>query len=190
MTSKNKKNLLRLLLLTIIITAILVAVTHTPRFLKFYYPYQYRHLIEQYAKEFGVDPLLVAAIIRTESNFRTDAVSSKGALGLMQIMPETARWVAGQLKMGPLTEEQILAPEINIKLGTWYLASLLKEFDGRVDVAIAAYNGGRGRVSNWLQNKVWSGQYHDRHQIPFPETRQFLYKVRTAYEKYQCLYSY
>ena len=187
MTVKN--NLLRLLFFTLVITAILVAVTHTPQFLKFYYPYLYRNLIELNAKEFGVDPLLVAAIIRTESHFREDAVSPKGALGLMQIMPETARWVAEQLNLGTLTDEQILSPEINIKLGTWYLASLLKEFNGRLDVAIAAYNGGRGRVSKWLHNNTWSGHYHDRHQIPFPETRQFLYKVRSAYEKYRLLYS-
>ena len=184
-----KTNLLRLLLLTVIITACLVAITRTPRFLKFYYPYHYRQIIELNAKEFGVDPMLVAAIIRTESHFREDAVSPKGALGLMQIMPETARWIAEQLNLGLLTEEQIMAPEINIKLGTWYLASLLKEFNGRVDVAVAAYNGGRGNVKNWLHNKTWSGNYHDRHQIPFPETRQFLYKVRSAYEKYRLLYS-
>ena len=80
-----------------------------------------------------------------------------------------------------------MQPEINIKLGTWYLANP-EEFPGSIDVVIAAYNGGRGRVRYWLENGIWSGSYADQVDIPLLETRQFLYKVRTAYKNYQYLY--
>jgi soluble lytic murein transglycosylase len=106
----------------------------------------------------------------------------------MQVMPETAQWIARRLGMEPLEIEEILDPEVNIRLGTWYLAYLLEKFAGRVDVVITAYNAGPGQVSAWLDDKTWSGRYADRHKIPFAETRQFLVKVRKAYTKYQQLY--
>lgn len=176
------------LFLLLIIAAVVVCLVRSPKFLRLFYPYRYRAVIEANAAEYRVDPLLVLAIIRTESNFKSDAVSAKGALGLMQVMPETAEWIAGQLGMEELSREDILQPEINIKLGTWYLANLREEFPGSIDVVIAAYNGGRGRVRYWLENGIRSGSYADRVDIPLLETRQFLYKVRTAYKNYQYLY--
>ena len=176
------------LFLLLIIAAAVVCLVRSPKFLRLFYPYCYRAVIEANAAEYRVDPLLVLAIIRTESNFKSDAVSAKGALGLMQVMPETAEWIAGQLGMEELSREDILQPEINIKLGTWYLANLREEFPGSIDVVIAAYNGGRGRVRYWPENGIWSGSYADRADIPLLETRQFLYKVRTAYKHYQYLY--
>jgi len=104
------------------------------------------------------------------------------------VMPETAQWIARQQGMEILRQEEILDPEINIRLGTWYLAYLLEKFSGRVDVVIAAYNAGPGQVAAWLADKTWSGRYADRQRIPFSETRQFLVKVRKAYTKYQQLY--
>ena len=126
--------------------------------------------------------------MRTESSFKQNAVSHKGALGLMQIMPETAQWIAAKIDIAPLSTKQIMSPQINIRLGTWYLAYLTAEFDARIDLVIAAYNGGPGQINRWLTEKTWSGHYANRADIPFPETRQFLYKVRTAYRKYQKLY--
>jgi len=84
--------------------------------------------------------------------------------------------------------EMLLDPEVNIQLGTWYLASLDRQFDGRLDVIIAAYNGGRGQVGRWLDEGTWTGYYRDSAQIPFPETRLFLAKVRKAYHSYRRLY--
>lgn len=180
---------LRPVLFAMIMTALLVAFFHTPQFGRLYYPYRYRQTIEANAIRYGVDPLLVAAVIRVESKYNPDAVSPKGALGLMQIMPSTADWIATQVGIENLTEEMILNPEINIQMGTWYLANLSNEFEGRLDVIIAAYNGGRGQVARWLAEGIWDGSYEGRDNIPFPETRHFLFKVKTGYKGYTRLYS-
>jgi soluble lytic murein transglycosylase len=180
--------IVRLTLGVVILTVLLAALFQTPQVGRLYYPYQYRQTIEANAAIYGVDPLLVAAVIRVESKFNPDAVSRMGALGLMQIMPTTAEWIASQIGFTDFQEEMLLDPEINIRLGTWYLANLAKEFDGRTDVVIAAYNGGRGQVNRWLEEGIWDGKYNNRANIPFPETRNFLFKVRTAYRQYQKLY--
>jgi soluble lytic murein transglycosylase len=72
-------------------------------------------------------------------------------------------------------------PEVNIRFGTWYLSNLAKEFDGNLVLVIASYNGGRGQVSRWLEQGTWSGRYEDRADIPFAETRLFLFKVWRTY---------
>ena len=173
--------------LFIILLAIAAVLLYQP-VMKQIYPIEYQEEIWQYAEEYRLDSYMVCAVIHTESRFRPLAVSRLGAVGLMQLMPDTAQWIAGQLQMGALTTEQILDPQTNIRLGTWYLADLMQVFDGRTDVVIAAYNGGRGQVNIWLTQKQWSGRYDQRDNIPFAETRQFLFKVRTAYEKYQEIY--
>jgi soluble lytic murein transglycosylase len=180
--------IVRLLLIAILFTFLIAALFQTTQVGRLYYPYRYRQAIEANATIYGVDPHLVAAVIRVESKFHAEAVSRKGALGLMQIMPATAEWIAPQIGFTDFQEEMLLDPEVNIRLGTWYLANLAKEFDSRTDVVIAAYNGGRGQVNRWLEEGVWSGKYDDRANIPFPETRNFLFKVKTAYRQYQKLY--
>jgi soluble lytic murein transglycosylase len=179
---------IRFLLSVAILATLATMVFRTPQFGRLYYPYHYREIIEEQGERFGVDPLLVAAVIHVESKYKPDAVSRRGALGLMQLMPETARWIAPQVGISDITDEMILQPEINILLGTWYLASLSAEFDGRLELMSAAYNGGRGQVSRWLREGIWSGRYADRHDIPFPETRHFVQKVQTAYYRYRQLY--
>jgi soluble lytic murein transglycosylase len=180
---------IRFLLYVAILIALGAALLRTPQLARLYYPYRYRTIIEENAQKYDVDPLLVAAVIHVESKFDPDAVSRKGALGLMQIMPSTARWIAPQVGIDDISDEMILDLETNILLGTWYLANLSKEFDGRVDLVAAAYNGGRGQVARWLSDGTWSGHYEDRHDIPFPETRQFVQKVRTTYLRYRQLYN-
>lgn len=172
----------------IIIVTLLVAFLFSPLVGRLLYPYFYREIIEKYAASYGVDPLLVAAVIRVESNFEPNAVSRRGALGLMQLMPATADWIAPQLGIADLTEEMILDPEINIRLGTWYLANLATEFNHNREQVLAAYNAGRGRVAGWLVEGVWSGRYEDVEDIPFPETRNYVSKVNAAYNRYQALY--
>lgn len=153
---------------------------------KYYYPLKYRELIFQHAAQNGLDPLLVAAVIKTESNYRPDAVSARGAVGLMQLMPETARWVALQ-EQESFTPACLLDPETNIRLGTRYLSGLLREF-GALVPALAAYNGGRGNVKKWLAEGKWTGRAADLDQIPFPETKQFIRKTLWAYRAYRSLY--
>jgi soluble lytic murein transglycosylase len=90
------------LIVLILIALLLAMVTRTPEFGRLYYPYRYREIIEQHARRYEVDPLLVAAVIRVESKFHPDAISRKGAVGLMQIMPSTAEWIAEQLDIAEL----------------------------------------------------------------------------------------
>lgn len=151
------------------------------------YPLSYKSLIFAYAEANGVDPYLVAAIIRTESGFRPDATSSQGARGLMQIMPETGRWAAARLGI-EFTPDDLYDPEYNIRLGTWYLAELLREFAGDPVLALAAYNGGRANVWRWLEERQWTGEARTLDQIPFAETRRYVARVLRDHQRYLWLY--
>ncbi|ADL08388.1 lytic transglycosylase domain-containing protein [Thermosediminibacter oceani] len=155
-------------------------------FLKYLYPLRYEEYIVRYAAEYEVDPYLVAAVIKVESNFSPTAVSPKGAIGLMQLMPETARWAADQMGVRNFNGD-LFNPELNIRIGTWYLSMLIKEFDGDTNMALAAYNGGTGNVKEWIKNGVLSRK-RDVDLIPFGETRNFVYKVKRAYTWYKRLY--
>lgn len=132
--------------------------------------------------------MLVAALIWVESSFNKDAESAKGAIGLMQIMPETGSWAAGQMGLGDFTAEKLFAPDTNIKIGTWYLSQLLNQFGHNPYLALAAYNGGRGHVSSWLEKGIWDGSREGLANIPFPETYYFVKKVERVYKRYKALY--
>ncbi len=155
---------------------------------RIFYPYPYQDLIVSEATKYHIDPFLVASIIKAESNYRPDARSVKGARGVMQIMPETGKWIASQIGMKNFREEDLDQPAFNIKLGCWYLASLYKEFQGNTVLVLAAYNGGRGNVKQWLAEKRWSGTKFELEQIPFPETRSYVNKVLKNYKIYRNLY--
>lgn len=146
------------------------------------YPLAYEDLIEQYSAEYGLDPYLVAAVIYVESGFDPEAVSRVGAQGLMQVMPETGEWIAGKLHVE--SPPNLLDPETNISMGTWYLNFLDERFGHDQDMVLAAYNAGHGRVAEWLENP----QYSDGTvltNIPYKETENYVKKVNHAYEKYK-----
>lgn len=147
----------------------------------------YPTLIGQYAEEFQLDPYLVAAVIHTESGNRPDAVSSSGAVGLMQVMPETGEWIAGKLGVHDFTTQQLYDPKTNIRFGCWYLAFLKERFEGDRPLMLAAYNAGHGNVAKWLEDPEIS-QDGQLVNIPFGETERYVEKVQRAYEKYQTLY--
>ncbi|GAB6157277.1 lytic transglycosylase domain-containing protein [Desulfotomaculum varum] len=149
---------------------------------------QHQEVIYHYAAVNKLDPLLVAAVIKTESNFNAQATSPKGARGLMQIMPDTANWISRQIGGVPVTPDQLYNPEINISLGTWYLADLLDEFNSDLVLATAAYNAGRGNVRSWLNGQYWTGEHKTIDQIPFWETRQYIRRVLWNYKVYRYLY--
>lgn len=176
--------LFRLLLAAVIIVLLL----QSKLILRRVYPIGYYDLITKYAAEYEIDPLLVAAVIRVESKFRPDAVSAKGAVGLMQIMPETGKWIADRLNLEDVSATNLSAPAVNIRLGTWYLSDLSREFDGDLAVVLAAYNGGRGKVRQWLASERWGGGYHEIENIPFAETREFVRRVYRMYDIYGRLY--
>lgn len=152
------------------------------------YPFPNQELIYYYADANRLDPLLVAAIIKTESNFDPRATSPKGARGLMQIMPQTGDWVNRQISGQPLPPEQLFEVEKNISLGTWYLSNLSQEYKGDMVLSIASYNAGRGNVKNWLNEQHWTGERQTIDQIPFMETRQYIRRVLWNYKVYHYLY--
>ncbi|MEE9234400.1 MAG: lytic transglycosylase domain-containing protein, partial [Candidatus Acidoferrales bacterium] len=149
------------------------------------FPRPYWSLIEREARRQGIDPLLVAALIRQESRFERDAVSSAGALGLMQLMPPTARHLARSRR---LSRERILEPELNVRLGTRFLAELLEQFQGRVEMAVAAYNAGGRRVKEWEARDDYREMAEFVEDIPVTQTREFVYIVLRNYRFYRDLY--
>lgn len=150
------------------------------------YPTAYLPTIRSYAGDV-VDPFLVAAIIREESQYDTRAVSRVGALGLMQLMPATAQTVARTFGASPPTRDDLFDHETNIRLGTRYVAQLLEQYGGNLIHAVAAYNAGPAAVSSWM------AKYGNRESdefvelIPYQETRQYVKRVLRSYREYHRL---
>ncbi|WP_229106318.1 lytic transglycosylase domain-containing protein [Paenibacillus sp. 1001270B_150601_E10] len=156
------------------------------------YPIPYKETIRQKATDQELDPLLVAAIIRVETNYIAGRESRKGALGVMQLMPSTAEWAMEQMKIRKLYTMDQLKNEVdpNITIGTWYLKSLIKMYNHNMVAAVAAYNAGPGNVNEWLKNGTWDGQLETaKNSIPFNETRLYVKKVFHYYEKYKNVYT-
>ena len=151
------------------------------------YPMRYREYVEQYAEQNGLNPALVFAVIKTESSFRADVVSSAGAVGLMQIMPSTAEKLAKRLGEETPSAEELKDPETNIKYGCAMLAWMRGEF-GSMDTVLAAYNAGWGNVKKWLADEAYSSDGVTLHTIPFKETENFVGRVNLAAEKYREIY--
>ncbi|TCN00986.1 soluble lytic murein transglycosylase [Paenibacillus sp. BK033] len=153
------------------------------------YPIEYKEDIRASASNYGVDPHLIAAIIRTETNYSTGQVSKKGALGLMQIMPDTADWIVKQADFNNVTREMLQnRPDVSIEVGAWYLQSLHKQFKQNTVAVIAAYNAGPGNVKKWLDSGKWDGKLETTDQIPYGETRHYVQRVIYYYNKYKDLY--
>ena len=155
---------------------------------KYMYPYPYRQFIEYYADRYQMDECLIAGVALAESKFEPTAQSVHGAQGIMQIMPETAAWIAYQIEDDDFSAAEMYEPEKNIKYGTWYLASLNEEFFGNKVLMLAAYNAGRGNVHEWMEKYGWDENFSDYKQIPFPETREYVQKVLKYERKYKKLY--
>ncbi|MGO4495845.1 lytic transglycosylase domain-containing protein [Paenibacillus sp. 2RAB27] len=153
------------------------------------YPIYFQQEIKQSAAKHKIDPFLIAAIIRVETNYKYHLESSKGALGLMQLMPDTADWIVESSNLGPHTQEDLLRVDINIYLGSWYLNWLIKHYNGNLVYAIAAYNAGQGNVNKWKNGNVWDGSEDNIRDIPFGETRHYVQRVLYYYEKYTKLYT-
>lgn len=156
------------------------------------YPIPYKDTIQQKAQDQELDPLLVAAIIRVETNYIAGRESRKGAVGVMQLMPSTAEWAMQQMKLRSHFSLEQLKDEVdpNITIGTWYLKSLINMYDNNIVAAVAAYNAGPGNVNEWLKNGTWDGSLDSaKNSIPFNETRMYVKKVFHYYEKYKNVYT-
>ncbi len=157
-------------------------------FWRVFYPLPYKELIFSQAAKNNVDPYLVAAIIKTESNFAPSAESPMGARGIMQIMPDTGAWAAEKMGLRDFHPDDLYDPKTSIRIGCWYISNLNTEFRGNKMLVIAAYNGGRGNVREWLEKGRWTGEHASVDQIPFTETREYVKKVLRNYSWYRYLY--
>lgn len=179
---------LRWLLLFIVIIFCVLYLLQAKWIWRLFYPWPYRQEITAVAMHSNIDPYLLAALIRVESRFNPAARSDAGAIGLMQVMPNTAASVAGEIGLSNFHPDLLYQPEINLQIGAWYLAHLFREFDGNIVVSLAAYNAGRGNVRAWIATGQWKGTVDDIKHIPFPETQVYLKTVLRDYEVYKYLY--
>src|SRR5574341_211152 len=150
------------------------------------YPKPYADLVTAAAQKADVDPLLVWAVMRQESEFDPEALSFANAQGLMQITPITRDSIAEQLGEA-IASDSMFDPEANIRYGTTYLGSLIRGFDGDIELAVMAYNGGPGSVLGWLEDPRFDNRDDRYRWIGFGETREYLMRVMLNYAIYQKL---
>lgn len=155
--------------------------------LKKIYPVEYQEFVERFADEYGLDRYLVYSVIKVESNFNPDATSNAGAKGLMQLMDKTAAECNLKGEFGYNIPEDLYEPKKNIKLGCYYLSSLMDTYNN-MELAVTAYNGGTGNVSKWLKNESLSDGEGGLSDIPYSETKRYVEKVTKTYEVYNRLY--
>ena len=157
-------------------------------FWKYAFPMPYRAELEKFARHNGMDPFLVAALIRQESEFNPKAVSSQNARGLTQILPSTGRELSRRLKLRPYTTARLFQPAVNLELGTFYLKTMADTLGGHYEAALAAYNAGLSRAHSWLS---W-GEFREPAEfietVPFSETRNYIQTVLRNADVYRRLY--
>lgn len=175
----NKKKLFFL----IIVFAIILIISLLLIFMPFGYPLKYENEISYVAEKYSVNAEIIAGVIFAESNFNENAVSKKGALGLMQIMPETAVWLSEKMNL-TYDEKMIFNPLYNLELGTFYLSYLNNKFEN-LNAVLAAYNAGEGNVCQWLENREYSTDGKDLITTPFRQTNFYLEKVNKAINYYK-----
>jgi len=186
-----KKTVLTLLVVLLTLVAVCVSLyfIFEPDIDRALYPREYSELVEKYAKQYDVPENLVYAVIRTESSFNPKAVSRAGAVGLMQMMPSTFRWLTDDILAEGLEDDALYEPEVNIRYGTYYLRRMYDRY-GDWETALASYNAGSGNVDSWLLDPVltdWRGDLITE-SIPFEETKNYVKKVVKAYDAYNRLY--
>ena len=157
------------------------------KYKKYYHPFPYKKIIDKYAKKFNINPLLILSIMETESIFNPTAYSSAGAIGLMQIMPRTGRFIAKDLK---IKNYSLYNPEYNIQFGAYYLSNLLKRFYYQIPFAAASYNGGPHNMKRWLNNHKKENLTLDEmiDEIEFKESRNYAKKIIRLLSTYSNLY--
>lgn len=143
-------------------------------------PVIHKDIINFYAGEFKIDPLFITSLVKVESNFAKRARSYRGAIGLMQIMPATAKELALERGYNSFNESDLEDPKTNIHLGVYYLYKLLKDFNNNKILALAAYNAGKGKVQTWYrQNPLMQVEIND---IPYQETKNYIKSVMRTYK--------
>ncbi len=156
---------------------------------KNFYPQTYADSVSLYASEYNIPEYVIYAVIKVESNFDPLAESSAGARGLMQMTEPTFEWLTGGSHLNEnLKFDALFDPNTSIRYGTYYLNYLYRRFNYNVDTALAAYNAGETRVSEWLEDPEYSDGNGGLKKIPYAETRSYVKKVNSAIDKYKELY--
>jgi soluble lytic murein transglycosylase len=145
---------------------------------RLWYPLRYEQIVRGHARNYSLDPALVAAVIYQESKFKADARSSSGAIGLMQLLPDTAKGIAVHTGGSAFRVDDLFDPEINVRYGAWYLRHLLQKY-GDERTALAAYNAGQDNVDRWLRSGLG---------IQFAETRAYVKRVEELKKIYRDAY--
>lgn len=145
-------------------------------YIRLRYPLEYEHIIRGHAENYDLDPALIAAVIYRESKFDPGAVSDSGAIGLMQLLPDTAEGIAQYTGGSQFRVEDLEDPELNVRYGSFYLRRLLRKYGGDVSLALAAYHAGQGNVDGWLARGEG---------IAFAETRGYVADVLELRERYR-----
>ena len=151
------------------------------------HPLKYQTYVEKYSAQNGIDKYLVYAVIKTESGFKTDAVSNVGARGLMQIMEETFDWIKYKRDDDDAVYFDMYNAQKNIDYGCWLLGYLYEEF-GTIEATAAAYHAGRGTVNEWLSDKRYSSDGVHLEVIPTTDTAHYVDKITNALKTYKKLY--
>ncbi len=156
-------------------------------FEKLAYPKKYSDYVEVYAEQYDIPPHMLYAVIKTESGFDSAAVSKKGAVGLMQFMPDTFSWITDEMLFEHMEDGMRYDPETSVRYGAWLLSHLYKRY-GDWSVALAAYNAGIGTVDGWLEDPQYANGEGGLKNIPYKETRNYVKKVTKAQATYDRLY--
>jgi soluble lytic murein transglycosylase len=151
------------------------------------FPVRHFTVVTQHANRYRLDPDLVLALIRQESAFQDSARSKADARGLMQVLPSTGRLLARQEGITRFSASRLYLPDTNVALGTRYLSSLLQRYNGRVELALAAYNAGENRVDRWLQEFGNADMAEFVERIPYSETRGYVKTVLSNLAHYRLL---
>lgn len=186
---KIYKNIIVSILIISILFGLIKVFKVEEKIMKHMYPKTYSEYVMRYAEEYQVDPLLVFAVIKVESNFNENVVSNKNAKGAMQLMDTTAKEVAIDIMSDEVfSSDMLFDVETNIKLGTKYLSKLLEKYNKNYYVAVAAYNAGIGTVDKWINDGVIKSDGSDIENIPYKETNNYVRKIIRDYGIYEKLY--
>jgi soluble lytic murein transglycosylase len=171
----------------VLILCMIIAFLNIPlRIQKIIYKKDYKEYVQKYAQEYNVDENLIYALIKAESNFNSNAKSSKDAIGLMQLMESTAQDVCKKTDLQISSDElseKLLEPDININIGTKYLSILIQKY-GNIEIAITAYNAGIGTVDNWIEKGIINSDGSNVENIPYKETNNYVRKILRDYKIY------
>lgn len=184
------KKIMIALIIILLIFILIVPVGLPEKVMKILYPIKYENFVESYSEKYQVNKYLIFALIKAESNFNEQAVSSKEAKGLMQIMDSTAKDICKKLDITISQEEiskKLLQPQFNINLGTKYISTLIAKYDS-IELALAAYNAGSGNVDSWIKDGTLNSDGSNIENVPYKETNNYVRKILRDYKIYKDLY--